>query len=214
MLYLYLKFLCIWRFFRAWALLDGVYPPENMPQCIIMTTSVADFWKGWHSSYNKWCVRYMYIPLGGNMSGGRQKKAIPASATGIKAVEGTGGGGGTKITSINIPASSCTTVVRTLRRVINIALIFTFVAVWHDQEMNLLAWGWLMLLCMIPELVAGTWSFAAVVLTLQHASSTHSHFKAVPFALQYMPPRGSIPCPTVMRRPANIFPLQFLAPLS
>lgn len=32
-LYLYLKFLCIWRFFRAWALLDGVYPPENMPQC-------------------------------------------------------------------------------------------------------------------------------------------------------------------------------------
>lgn len=190
-LYLYLKFLCIWRFFRAWALLDGVYPPENMPQCIIMTTSVADFWKGWHSSYNKWCVRYMYIPLGGNMSGGRQEKATPAPATGIKAVEETSGGGGTKITSgsssgkdtnttITMPtglldkgagattsiintASSFTTVVRTLRRVINIALIFTFVAVWHDQEMHLLAWGWLMLVCMIPELVAGTWSLGAVI---------------------------------------------------
>ena len=23
------------------------------------------FWRGWHSSYNAWLVRYMYVPLGG-----------------------------------------------------------------------------------------------------------------------------------------------------
>lgn len=32
-LFLYLKFLFIWRLFRTWALIDGITPPENMPQC-------------------------------------------------------------------------------------------------------------------------------------------------------------------------------------
>lgn len=24
------------------------------------------FWRGWHSSFNQWLVRYLYVPLGGN----------------------------------------------------------------------------------------------------------------------------------------------------
>ena len=27
--------------------------------------SLEQFWRGWHSSFNKWIVRYMYRPLGG-----------------------------------------------------------------------------------------------------------------------------------------------------
>lgn len=120
-LYIYLKFLVIWRVFRAWAIVDGIYPPENMPQCIICTTSIADFWKGWHSSFNKWLVRYMYIPLGGNM---KHLQSQPILLIG--------------------------------RKLVNVALVFTFVAVWHDSNLNLLAWGWVLIVCMIPEMVAGS----------------------------------------------------------
>ena len=28
--------------------------------------SVVGFWKGWHCSFNKWLVRYIYVPLGGS----------------------------------------------------------------------------------------------------------------------------------------------------
>ena len=27
---------------------------------------VQGFWRGWHSSFNQWLVRYLYIPLGGS----------------------------------------------------------------------------------------------------------------------------------------------------
>lgn len=120
-LYLYLKFLVIWRVFRAWSIVDGIYPPENMLQCIICTTSIADFWKGWHSSFNKWLVRYMYIPLGGNMAHLRHRPVVLIAS----------------------------------RKLLNVALVFTFVAVWHDQKMNLLAWGGVLIVCMIPEMAAG-----------------------------------------------------------
>lgn len=33
-------------------------------------------------------------------------------------------------------------------------LIFTFVALWHDLSFRLLAWGWLVSLFILPELVA------------------------------------------------------------
>lgn len=62
---MWLKFLLIWRFFRLWALIDGVTPPENMLRCMSNNYSLEMFWKGWHSSFNKWIVSYMYIPLGG-----------------------------------------------------------------------------------------------------------------------------------------------------
>ncbi|KAL4205096.1 hypothetical protein AMTRI_Chr01g112970 [Amborella trichopoda] len=63
--FMWLKFLLIWRYFRFWALMGGVEAPENMPRCINNCYSLEDFWKGWHSSFNKWLVRYIYIPLGG-----------------------------------------------------------------------------------------------------------------------------------------------------
>jgi D-alanyl-lipoteichoic acid acyltransferase DltB (MBOAT superfamily) len=36
-----------------------------MKKCISTNYSMVDFWKNWHTSYNHWLVRYMYIPFGG-----------------------------------------------------------------------------------------------------------------------------------------------------
>ena len=54
-----------WRFFRLWALVDGMDPPENMVRCMANNYSPLGFWRSWHRSYNLWIVRYLYIPLGG-----------------------------------------------------------------------------------------------------------------------------------------------------
>eukprot|EP01137_Pigoraptor_chileana_P016736 Opistho-2@73771 len=63
--FMYVKFLTIWRFFRVWALLDGIEAPENMRRCVNNNFTFAGFWRAWHASLNKWIVRYMYVPLGG-----------------------------------------------------------------------------------------------------------------------------------------------------
>jgi D-alanyl-lipoteichoic acid acyltransferase DltB (MBOAT superfamily) len=36
----------------------------------------------------------------------------------------------------------------------NIWLVFTFVAVWHDIELRLLQWGWLVCIFIMPEVLA------------------------------------------------------------
>ncbi|KAK4152238.1 putative glycerol transporter protein [Chaetomidium leptoderma] len=63
---IWLKLLVPWRFFRLWALADGVDPPENMLRCVSNNYSTLSFWRGWHRSYYRWLLRYIYIPLGGS----------------------------------------------------------------------------------------------------------------------------------------------------
>eukprot|EP00249_Psilotum_nudum_P010949 c22868_g1_i1 orf=188-1798(+) len=63
--FMWLKFLLIWRFFRFWALVGGIETVENMPRCVNNCYDLEGFWKSWHASYNRWLVRYVYIPLGG-----------------------------------------------------------------------------------------------------------------------------------------------------
>lgn len=63
--FMWLKFTVIWRFFRLWSLLSGVEPPENMLRCVNNNCTILGFWRGWHASFNRWLVRYMYVPLGG-----------------------------------------------------------------------------------------------------------------------------------------------------
>jgi protein-cysteine N-palmitoyltransferase HHAT len=105
MLFAWLKFLALWRFFRAFALADGASAaPENLTRCICNNYDVAGFWQNWHASYNRWLVRYMYVPMGGAR-----------------------------------------------RRILNVWPIFTFVAIWHDLEIKMLAWAWLMCLLIAPE---------------------------------------------------------------
>jgi D-alanyl-lipoteichoic acid acyltransferase DltB (MBOAT superfamily) len=66
LLFMWLKFLLIWRFFRFWSLLNGIDCPENMNRCVFNNYSMVQFWKDWHSSFNLWLIKYVYIPLGGS----------------------------------------------------------------------------------------------------------------------------------------------------
>lgn len=104
--FMWLKFLLMWRYFRFWSLLGGIEVPENMPKCVNSCHNLEGFWKNWHASFNKWIVRYMYIPLGGSQ-----------------------------------------------RKLLNVWVVFTFVAIWHDLEWKLLSWAWLTCLFFVPEIV-------------------------------------------------------------
>lgn len=109
----WLKLLIPWRVFRFWSLMDQIDPPENMLRCMDNNYSALAFWRAWHRSFNRWVIRYIYVPMGG---GGRL-------------------------------------------RVLNNALVFLFVAIWHDIELKLLVWGWLAAIILVPELAA-TLAFA------------------------------------------------------
>lgn len=50
-----------WRFFRLWALADGLDPPENMVRCMANNYSAFGFWRAWHRSYNLWIIRYLHL---------------------------------------------------------------------------------------------------------------------------------------------------------
>lgn len=63
---IWLKLLIPWRFFRLWALIDNIDPPENMIRCMNNNYSALAFWRAWHRSFNKWVTRYVYVPLGGS----------------------------------------------------------------------------------------------------------------------------------------------------
>lgn len=109
---IWLKLLIPWRLFRFWSLLDGIDPPENMIRCMDNNYLALAFWRAWHRSYNRWVIRYIYVPLGG-----------------------AGKKGATS-------------------RIVNSLLVFTFVAVWHDIELKLLMWGWLVVVFLLPEIFA------------------------------------------------------------
>ena len=85
---------------------DGIETIENMTRCMSNNYSGMEFWRAWHRSYNRWLIRYLYIPLGGSKY-----------------------------------------------YLLNIFPIFTFVAIWHDIELKLLAWGWLISLFILPEFI-------------------------------------------------------------
>lgn len=74
---IWLKLLLPWRLFRLWALIDGIDPPENMVRCVSNNYSTQLFWRAWHRSYNRWLIRYIYVPLGG--ASFRNWKAIAQS---------------------------------------------------------------------------------------------------------------------------------------
>ena len=91
-----------------WSLLDGVEPVENMNRCMSNNWTLQGFWKSWHRSFNRWLVRYIYIPIGGSRY-----------------------------------------------KYVNVFVVFTFVALWHDMNLQLLAWGWITGLTFLPEMIIG-----------------------------------------------------------
>jgi protein-cysteine N-palmitoyltransferase HHAT len=109
---IWLKLLIPWRFFRLWALIDGIDPPENMVRCMSDNYSTLAFWRSWHRSFNKFTIRYIFIPLGGSGRG-----------------------------------------IGIARTIFNMVIVFMFVALWHDINLRLLAWGWLIVLFVLPEML-------------------------------------------------------------
>lgn len=105
---IWLKLLIPWRLFRFWSLLDGIDPPENMIRCVDNNYSALAFWRAWHRSYNRWIIRYIYVPMGGGGS----------------------------------------------NRLLNSLFVFSFVAIWHDIELRLLMWGWMIVVFLLPEIIA------------------------------------------------------------
>jgi len=112
---IWLKLLLPWRFFRLWALTDGIDPPENLVRCVSNNFSTSSFWRSWHRSFNRWLLRYIYIPLGGANFRSYKQAA---------------------------------------RSVATYLMVFTFVALWHDINMKLIIWSWLIVLFLLPEISA------------------------------------------------------------
>jgi D-alanyl-lipoteichoic acid acyltransferase DltB (MBOAT superfamily) len=100
-------------------------PPENMIRCVANNYSTLGFWRSWHRSYNLWIVRYVIILHSTSWKG-------EALLT---------------LRYIYIPLGGSKNVVPST------LLVFTFVALWHDLSFKLLAWGWLVSLFIIPEIL-------------------------------------------------------------
>lgn len=88
--------------------------------------STLGFWRSWHRSYNLWLIRHASFSF--NLQ-------IYLFTSNI-------------CRYIYIPLGGTKNVV------LSTVLIFTFVALWHDLSFRLLAWGWLVSLFIVPELVA------------------------------------------------------------
>ena len=114
--------------FRLWALADGIDPPENMIRCMANNYSTLGFWRSWHRSYNLWIVRLVLLHFN------RLSTVLTTYIT---------------ITRyIYIPLGG------TKNHIFTTVLIFSFVALWHDLTFRLLAWGWLVSLFILPEVMA------------------------------------------------------------
>lgn len=68
LVFIWFKFLLIWRIGRAWAALCGVEVVDNLPRCVCNNYGFEGFWRMWHRGFNLWLVRYLYVPLGGKDS--------------------------------------------------------------------------------------------------------------------------------------------------
>ncbi|PVZ99814.1 hypothetical protein BB558_004146 [Smittium angustum] len=143
--FIWLKFMIIWRFARFFALFDGLFVIENMRRCMSNNYSLQNFWRDWHCSYNRFLIRYMYIPI----QGAFEKENVDVIET-TDNQKNTILLGKNKSTAAKTGHSQGSTV----GRIVGLVAIFTFVAFWHDLELRLLAWAWIIIILFIPELTA------------------------------------------------------------
>jgi D-alanyl-lipoteichoic acid acyltransferase DltB (MBOAT superfamily) len=68
LIFLWFKFLVIWRWARVWSYLCGIEVIDNMGRCVCNNYGFEGFWRMWHRGYNVWLVRYLFVPVGGNKS--------------------------------------------------------------------------------------------------------------------------------------------------
>lgn len=65
LVFIWYKFLIIWKTARLWSLVCGVDVADNMSRCLFNNYGFEGFWRMWHRGYNLWLIRYLYVPLGG-----------------------------------------------------------------------------------------------------------------------------------------------------
>ena len=139
---------------------DGFETVENMHRCMSNNYSVQGFWRGWHRSYNRWIIRYNFFPLyfpvplifslPSSLSYEIQSKKfwplILLLFSDLFIVTDYWACGDYEFSRyIYIPLGGAK------RSKFNVFIVFTFVAVWHDISLSLLAWGWLISLFILPE---------------------------------------------------------------
>lgn len=66
LVFIWFKFLIIWRIGKVWAQMCGIEVIDNLSRCVCNNYGFEGFWRMWHRGFNQWLVRYLYIPLGGN----------------------------------------------------------------------------------------------------------------------------------------------------
>jgi D-alanyl-lipoteichoic acid acyltransferase DltB (MBOAT superfamily) len=66
LMFLWYKFIVIWRWAKAWSYLSGIEVIDNMNRCMFNNYGFEGFWRMWHRGYNLWLVRYLFVPFGGN----------------------------------------------------------------------------------------------------------------------------------------------------
>lgn len=95
--------------------IGGVETPENMPRCVNNCYDLESFWKSWHASFNKWLVRLALVscPL---------YKIYAYSLRLFSELMII------LFRYMYIPLGG------SQRKLLNVWVIFTFVALWHDLE--------------------------------------------------------------------------------
>lgn len=68
LVFIWYKFLVIWRVARMWSLICGVDVVDNMGRCVFNNYGFEGFWRMWHRGFNVWLIRYLYVPLGGKQN--------------------------------------------------------------------------------------------------------------------------------------------------
>lgn len=95
---------------------NGIEVPENMPKCINNCHNLEGFWKNWHASFNKWLVRCNQFF---NLDFPFSFQFFPNDNLNLT---------GQKFRYVYIPLGG------SRKKLLNVWVIFTFVAIWHDLE--------------------------------------------------------------------------------
>ena len=121
--FLWNKFVVIWRIPRTWALFDDIESPENMNRCMMNNNCFEGFWRGWHRGFN---VKFE-LNIIYNLILFIIKQWL--------------------IRYIFVPLGG------SKFKLFNIWAVFTYVALWHDFDLNLLIWAWFVCFALISEIM-------------------------------------------------------------
>ncbi|PFH31163.1 hypothetical protein BESB_030370 [Besnoitia besnoiti] len=156
--FMWLKFLCLWRFFRLWSMAAGAVPPENMVRCLYNNYSTEQFWRSWHRSFNLYLIRYMYVPVNRQIQSllayghETQRKTPPSGSFGPR----SGAEAATASPRHRVETAGWS---KLGARFVSTFLVFSYVALWHEFSTNVFFWALGCAGCLVPEGALRYWAF-------------------------------------------------------